>query len=159
MVWGKLLSQPNPVFYTLSTSNGLSYIGVNDICVDKKGNLWIGTGNGLNVFNGKTTEKYYSSEHPQLNNNNILTVTCDNNNRIWILTGGGRVTMLDERRRLHKVSLWKESDHRRTFSILQTPAGQIYLYASKGLYQFKGNNDLAKLDLIDSSQFNFLPLR
>ena len=158
MVWGKLLSQPNPVFYTLSTSNGLSYIGVNDICVDKKGNLWIGTGNGLNVFNGKTTEKYYSSEHPQLNNNNILTVTCDNNNRIWILTGGGRVTMLDERRRLHKVSLWKESDHRRTFSILQTPAGQIYLYASKGLYQFKGNNDLAKLDLIDSSQFNFLPL-
>jgi len=70
--WQCILSQTTPTFYTLNTSNGLSYIGVSDICVDKKGNLWVGTGNGLNVFNGRTTEKYFSSEYPQLENSNIL---------------------------------------------------------------------------------------
>jgi ligand-binding sensor domain-containing protein len=76
-IWGTLLSQTNPVFYNLNTTNGLSYIGVNDICVGQKGNLWIATGNGLNMFNGRTTEKYYASEYPQLESSNIFSVACD----------------------------------------------------------------------------------
>jgi len=155
----ELLSQPNPIFYTLNTSNGLSYIGITDICVDKKGNLWVATGNGLNVFNGRTTEKYYASEYPQLENSNILGVSCDKYNRIWVITAGGHVTMLDENRKLHKIVLLKDKTPVKTFSFLQTPDESIYLYAERGLYQYSGKTELQTLDSIDNSQFNFLPLQ
>jgi putative methionine-R-sulfoxide reductase with GAF domain/ligand-binding sensor domain-containing protein len=153
-----LLSQPNPIFYTLSTSNGLSYIGVTDICVDKKGSLWIATGNGLNVFNGRTTEKYYASEYPQLENSNIFSVACDRNNRIWMTTAAGYVSMLDEKRKMHRVSLRRNGVRLRAFSFLQTPDGRFYIYAQNGIFQFTGQQGINKLDSIDGSQFIFLPL-
>ena len=159
LICRELLSQINPVFYTLNTSNGLSYIGVSDICVDKKGNLWIATGNGLNVFNGRTTEKYFASEYPQLESSNILSISCDKHNRIWVITAGNHVTMLDENRKLHKIVLLRDKKPVKTFSLLQTPDESIYLYAEKGLYQYSGKAELQKLDSIDNSQFNFLPLR
>ena len=56
------LAQGNITFRHLNTSHGLSYLGVTDMCTDKKGNLWIGTANGLNMFNGKTVEKYFATE-------------------------------------------------------------------------------------------------
>jgi len=150
-----LLSQTNPIFYTLNTSNGLSYIGVTDICVDKKGNLWVATGNGLTVFNGRTTEKYFASEYPQLENSNIIWISCDQNDRIWLITAGGHVTMIDENRKLHKVALVRDNKPVKTFSFLQTPDGSIYLYAEKGLYQLKKDVNISGLDSLENSQFNF----
>src|SRR5882757_4448642 len=106
----KAPAQLNIVFQHLNTSNGLSYIGVNDMCADKKGNLWIATGNGLNMFNGKTTEKYFVSEYPQLQNSNILHVTCDSSNRVWVLAANGYVSMLDEKRQFHRVALYEKNE-------------------------------------------------
>jgi len=156
---GELLSQLNPVFYNLNTTNGLSYIGVNDICVDKKGNLWIATGNGLNMFNGKTVDKYFAAEYPQLQSSNILSVTCDKDNQIWVVTAGGYVTMLDEKRKMHKVALTADNKFIKTFSILQTPDNRLYLYSAKGTYQYKDKDKIALPDSLDNSQFNFLPLQ
>jgi ligand-binding sensor domain-containing protein len=76
----KLAAQTNIVFQHLNTSNGLSYIGVRDLCVDQKGNLWIATGNGLNMFNGKSTVKYLATDYPMLKNNDVTQVICDKNN-------------------------------------------------------------------------------
>lgn len=58
------------------------------MCADQKGNLWLATGNGLNMFNGKSVEKYFATDHPQLKSSNILQLTCDNKNRVWVLTAG-----------------------------------------------------------------------
>ena len=159
VVWGKLMSQNNHVFYNLNTANGLSYIGVNDICVGQKGNLWIATGNGLNKFNGRTTEKYYVSEYPQLESNNILGITCTGDDRIWMITIGGYISVLDERRKMHKVSLWQDGQRLRAFSFLKTPDGRFYIYAQKGIFQFPQGQEVNKLDSIDISHFNFLPLK
>ena len=158
LVCGKLLSQINPVFYTLNTTNGLSYIGVNDICVDKKGSLWIATGNGLNVFNGRTTERYYSSEYPQLLNSNILSVSCDKLNRVWIVTAAGGLAMMDEKRNLHKIVLLRDGMTTKVFKILQTPSGEIYICAEKGIYKFDDNKGTTGNDSLNNFQFNFLPL-
>ena len=92
---GNIIAQANIVFQHLNTSNGLSYTVVNHMCVDARGNLWIATDNGLNMFNGKTTEKYFSSEYPQLRNSSIVQVECDAFNSICVLTRGGDVTLLD----------------------------------------------------------------
>jgi ligand-binding sensor domain-containing protein/putative methionine-R-sulfoxide reductase with GAF domain/anti-sigma regulatory factor (Ser/Thr protein kinase) len=156
---GTLLSQTNPVFYTLNTTNGLSYTGVNSICIGQKGNLWIATGNGLNMFNGRNVEKYYASEYPQLENSNILSVNCDKDNRIWMIMAVGYVSMLDEKRKMHRVSLRSNGDRLRAFSFLQTPDERFYIYAQKGIFQFTGQQGVNKLDSIDGSQFKFLPLQ
>jgi len=154
----ELIAQLNPFFYNLNTTNGLSYIGVADMCVDKKGNLWIATGNGLNMFNGKTVDKYFATEYPQLQSSNILSVTCDKDNQIWVVTAGGHVTMLDEKRKMHKVTLRKDDKPVKTFNILQTPDGRLYLYANKGMYQYIGKDKTPMSDSLDNSQFNFLSL-
>jgi ligand-binding sensor domain-containing protein/putative methionine-R-sulfoxide reductase with GAF domain len=159
LVVGKIMSQLNPFFYSLNTTNGLSYIGVNDMCIDKKGNLWIATGNGLNMFNGKTVDKYFASEYPQLQSSNILHVTCDDHNRIWILTIGGYISMLDESRQMHRVSIYKNNEWIKPIWIFNTLKFGISIYASKGNYIFNSHTSYAKADSIDQNYFTFLPLK
>ena len=154
----KIIAQANIVFQHLNTSNGLSYTVVNNMCVDDKGNLWIATANGLNMFNGKTTEKYFSSEYPQLKNSSIVQVECDGLNRIWVLTTGGNVTVLDENRKFHRVALYDTTRFVSTIRLLKTYNGTISLYTGKGNYTFS-NSAIADIDSIPVTKFNYLPLR
>lgn len=156
---GRIMSQLNPFFYSLNTTNGLSYIGVNDMCVDKKGNLWIATGNGLNMFNGKTVDKYFATEYPQLQSSNIIHVTCDDHNRIWILTAGGYISMLDENRQMHKVSIYNHDQWTKAFWIFNSPKNGISLYAPKGNYIFNSTTSYGKNDSITQKDFIFRPLK
>jgi len=48
----------NLLFYQLNTQHGLSDNYVNSICTDKNSNLWIGTNERLNRFNGKTVTRF-----------------------------------------------------------------------------------------------------
>ncbi|HWR33154.1 MAG TPA: two-component regulator propeller domain-containing protein, partial [Chitinophagaceae bacterium] len=149
----KVLAQSNIVFQNLNTTNGLSYIGVNDMCVDKKGNLWISTGNGLNMFNGKTVDKYFAAEHPQLQNNYIIQGTVDGADQIWTLARGGYVAMLDEKRKLHKVSIFNNDTIVSTASILKTQQGGITLWTNKGFYFFNKNRLAEKADSLTGKDF------
>jgi putative methionine-R-sulfoxide reductase with GAF domain/streptogramin lyase/anti-sigma regulatory factor (Ser/Thr protein kinase) len=151
-------AQSNITFQHLNTTNGLSYIGVRDMCVDHKGNLWIGTGNGLNMFNGKTTDKYLPTEYPQLKTNEVVQVTCDSSNRIWVLTGGGNVTMIDEKRQMHRVGLYEKNDFVRTSKILNSKKHGIILYTARGNYIFKANGSFARQDSVTKKHFSFLPI-
>lgn len=161
-----LLSQPStpaPVFSNISfqhlnTSNGLSYLGVNNLCNDQKGNLWVATGNGLNMFDGKTIEKYYASEYPQLKSSNILHVTCDGNNRIWVLAAGGNVTVLDDKRQLHRVGLYDKNKFIRTRWIMNSGNGGIILFTDKGHYRFNQQQGNFK-DSLSTAQFSPLPIK
>ena len=152
-------AQSHISFRHLNTSNGLSYIGVSDMCTDKRGNLWIGTGNGLNMFNGKTVEKYFSTEYPQLQNSNIIHVACDNNNRVWVLTANGNVTIVDEKRKFHRVSLYDKSTFIKTRWILDSQNGNLMLFTSNGHYLLSPGTDLASLDSIPFSQFTRLDIQ
>ena len=152
-------AQSKIAFQHLNTTNGLSYIGVHSMCVDKKGNLWVGTGNGLNMFNGKTVEKYFATDYPQLQSSNILTVVCDVKNRIWVLTSGGFVTMIDEKRQLHRVSVYEENKWIKTLQIFNTDKYGAILYTGKGNYSLKENISFGHVDSITKNHFNFLPIK
>ena len=128
------------------------------MCADQKGNIWIATGNGLNMFNGKTTEKFFASEHPELGSSNILHVLCDNNDRIWVLSATGNITILDESRQFHRVSLFDSSKVVRINGMLKTTNATICLYTAKGNYTFK-NGTVKDKDSIDHSAFYFLPVK
>ena len=59
------------------------------MCVDQEGLIFgYPTGNGLNMFNGKTVDKYFVNEYPQLHSNNIIHVTCDSRQPHLDIDGG-----------------------------------------------------------------------
>src|SRR4051812_35870375 len=75
-------------FYQLNTAHGLSDNYVHDMCMDKNGNLWIGTGEGLNLYNGKSVIRFFASDNPELKNDYVEQLVCDNHNRIWVRNEG-----------------------------------------------------------------------
>ncbi|HET9744468.1 MAG TPA: hypothetical protein VFP97_02080, partial [Chitinophagaceae bacterium] len=151
-------AQSNLSFQHLNTANGLSYIGATNMCTDQRGNVWIATGNGLNMFNGKTVEKYFASEHPEMQNSNVLQVLCDSNNNIWVLTVNGYVSVLDKYRQFHRVSLYDSNQFVKTLRMLKRENSTICLYTAKGNYTYNNTSPINR-DSIDRAQFSFLPIR
>ena len=152
-------AQSHITFRHLNTSNGLSYIGVSSMCTDRKGNLWIGTGNGLNMFNGKTVEKYFVTEYPQLQNNNVIHVDCDNHNRIWVLTANGNMTIIDEKRKFHRVGMYEKDMFIKTRWILDSQKGNLMLFTSDGHYTLHPDIDLTTMDSLSMDQFTRLDIQ
>jgi len=54
---------------------------------DKKGYIWVGTGYGLNRFDGQRFKQYY--EEDGLSNNRVNSLTQDGSGRIWVGTDTG----------------------------------------------------------------------
>lgn len=61
--------EPNLRFRNLSTKDGLSYITVTSFFQDSKGRMWIGTPDGLNMFNAQQFQVY---KHDEKNSNSLL---------------------------------------------------------------------------------------
>ncbi|HEY3385608.1 MAG TPA: histidine kinase [Saprospiraceae bacterium] len=152
------IAQGNITFRHLNTSHGLSYLGVSDMCTDKKGNLWIGTANGLNMFNGKTVEKYFATEYPQLQNSNIVHVTNDSMDRIWVLTVNGNLTLVDEKRKFHRIGLYDEDKMIKVRWLIESQQGHIYLFTSNGHYSLTPNTPVTDLDSIGLQHLIPLPI-
>ncbi len=70
---------------SLSVRNGLSHNGVTSILEDTRGYLWIGTYDGLNLYNGKDFTIFRSTPTKTiLRNNRIRTICEDSERRLWI---------------------------------------------------------------------------
>ncbi|MDD3080566.1 MAG: two-component regulator propeller domain-containing protein [Paludibacter sp.] len=69
------------------------------IFIDSKKNVWLGTGNGLALFN-PSTEKFrvfrkLDNKANSLSNNNIKCITETSDNKLWIGTVGGGINIFD----------------------------------------------------------------
>ena len=75
----------------ITNSNGLSNSSINKIFQDSENLIWIGTWDGLNLYNGSD----FIAFHPELDNPNcisnqvILDITEDRQGKIWINTNHG----------------------------------------------------------------------
>jgi len=78
-------------FEHIGTKEGLSQVDVSAIIQDSRGFIWVGTGNGLNRYDGYKFLKYrYDDDnHNSLSNNVINDLAEDRNGDIWIATKGG----------------------------------------------------------------------
>jgi len=128
-------------FFRLNTSNGLSDNLVNTAVRDKNGLLWIGTLEGLNTFDGFTVRKYYREEYPALGNDHISDLLCDGENRIWIRSIQGKITMVDEKRNLVAVPVLDEGQEIGVSYICNTRSRGIIAIFKNKIFALKNNNN------------------
>ena len=107
-------------FEKLTMDEGLTSNKANVIIQDSKGFIWIGTWNGLNRYDGYSTEIYRPSYHDSttINNREILALLEDHKGQLWIGTTSG-LNCLDPLTRKIKrysfqnriISLLEDSNH------------------------------------------------
>ncbi len=105
------------------------------MAIDKNGFLWIGTKYGLNVYDGYSITNYYKDNHPQLASDQVIHLTCDSRNRIWLGSYEG-VSWLDEKRNFHQVVLFDSVSKFGCRTIQETKTYGIILYTSLGQFYF-----------------------
>lgn len=87
------IQSENILFHRLSIDNGLSHNSGMAFYQDERGFIWIGTRNGLNLYNGRSIRVFkYDKDKPENLSNNLITqITGDGNGNIYIQTGQGMI--------------------------------------------------------------------
>lgn len=157
-----VLSQ-NPFykFSKISTADGLSQSTVIAIDQDRLGQMWIGTRDGLNKFDGSKFSVYRTDEQDELSisNNDILSITEDKDGLIWVGTYDGlnkynpetntfkRYYHSDEASSLSNNTVW---------TINELENGEIWIGTSNGLSIYNKEKDSFK-NVLAQKDFNNLP--
>ncbi|MGM0744130.1 MAG: sensor histidine kinase [Bacteroidota bacterium] len=126
-------------FRNYSIEFGLSESVAHDLIQDSKGYIWVGTGYGLNRFDGKRFRQYY--EENGLANNRVHTLFEDSENKIWVGTENG-ITVIKEDS-LHTPEYLSELSDTAVLSFFEDFLGTIWIgTADNGLWRLNSNNRL-----------------
>ncbi|MBQ1773815.1 MAG: response regulator [Prevotella sp.] len=80
----------NYKFLHINSQNGLPHQQVEALAQDAKGNLWIGTRNGLSRYDGYNIYTYYhNDEANSLTHNMVHALLVDKKQRLWVATENG----------------------------------------------------------------------
>jgi putative methionine-R-sulfoxide reductase with GAF domain/ligand-binding sensor domain-containing protein/anti-sigma regulatory factor (Ser/Thr protein kinase) len=113
----------------------------------------------LDMFNGKTVVKYFSRDYPQLQNDHCRQVICDQQNRIWVLTDQGNLTIIDEKRRFHRIGLYDSAVFIPTRRILYSSTHGPIIFTRKGHYLLPNKVPLTKMDTLSLKDFSRIEIR
>ena len=116
-------------FQTLDNSSGLPNNFINDIEMDSLGFLWIATVDGLCRYDSPSQIQVYKSGDLGLQASNISTIKAGRNNKLWIGTHFGGVTMYD----------------------IQADTSKTYNNAEEDTFKFT-NNEILSICEIDSNE-------
>ncbi len=78
-------------FRHIASSDGLPHQQVEALAQDAKGNIWMGTRNGLARYDGYDIRSYFheDADSCSLNHNFVIRLFVDGNGRIWVCTQRG----------------------------------------------------------------------
>lgn len=107
-----LFGQNFQCYDQLTSEDGLSQSTVNCILQDRDGLIWIGTQNGLNLYDGYHFTYYLNqiSDSTSLSDNYVLSICEDQNGTIWIGTMSGGLNKLDKHTGLFTVYSHDKND-------------------------------------------------
>lgn len=105
---------PDLQFEHITVQDGLSNNSVSGITQDHQGFIWIGTGNGLNRYDGYRFKQYFHSSRDtnSLVNNEVQRLYCDKQGRIWISTEDGVSCFIPSENRFVNFSSRRPAPHR-----------------------------------------------
>jgi ligand-binding sensor domain-containing protein len=111
------------------------------VAIDKKGFLWIGTIDGLNVYDGYAVTVFKKESQPAMASDNAIHLTCDSKNRIWLAAHEG-ITRLDKNRKFYRVMLNDSTTKFFCRTIMDTKKPNLVLYTRLRQYFFEKNKTL-----------------
>jgi signal transduction histidine kinase/ligand-binding sensor domain-containing protein/DNA-binding response OmpR family regulator len=119
-------------------TGSLSNDNINVIFEDSKGDIWLGTYNGLNHYNKGTGNFTRYSVKNGLPNNIILAITEDNNNNLWIATNKGLSKFSPTERLFRNYSTDDGliTDEFNNGSCYKNSRGELYFGGLEGLFAF-----------------------
>lgn len=127
------------VFTAAEGDKGLSNNSIRVIAEDKLGHIWIGTSNGLNMYDKKNHKftKYTTSDG--LCNNTIYGIVVDNDDNIWVSTNSGVSKLSRDRKRFSNFNIndGLQSNEFNGEAYLKTKNGEIVFGGINGLNIFK----------------------
>ncbi|MBI4850698.1 MAG: response regulator [Acidobacteria bacterium] len=126
---------------------------------DTYGNLWIGTSDGLVVYNlkDKTHKLYINNPQDQysLPDNEPSCFLNDSKGNFWIATKGGRICKFNrEENNFTRLAVKNEEDlHPNVYGIFEDSKGSFWLSTDNGIVKYDiGNNSFTSFDLSDDLQ-------
>ncbi|MCJ8209008.1 ATP-binding protein [Mucilaginibacter sp. RS28] len=143
---GVLLLRSSKIISRLSHRAGFNSIAsdhVNKICRDKDQSLWIGTGAGLNYFDGKQFKLFiYDRNDPySLSNSSVLSIFIDRRQGVWIGTKGGGLNFFDRAtRRFYHITTREGLANDVIQDICEDKAGNLWVSSNKGLSKLTFKN-------------------
>lgn len=121
----------------LSTINGLSQGSVIAIHQDSFGQIWLGTRDGLNKYDGSSFKIYrnHPSDSLSISNNDILSIEEDSNGNIWVGTYNGLNMYSPEKDSFQRFSQSNSSKSlsNNTIWCIKEIKNEIWIGTSKGL--------------------------
>ncbi|HSD06810.1 hybrid sensor histidine kinase/response regulator transcription factor [Flavobacterium sp.] len=134
---GNLFSQNKFRLKNISTTDGLSQSSVIAIHQDKLGQMWFGTRDGLNKYDGSrfTVFRNDPSDTTSISNNDILAIEEDNSGKIWVGTYNG-LNCYDPVSNSFKRYLHDETNHSvsaNAISTIEEIGNELWFGTTKGL--------------------------
>ncbi|MEX0721958.1 MAG: two-component regulator propeller domain-containing protein [Balneolaceae bacterium] len=126
-------------FRTYSIEQGLSESVVNAVVQDDAGYIWLGTGYGLNRFDGIRFENFF--EEKGLNNNRIQSLYKADNGVIWIGTESGINYMQSDS--IYSAPVFEPLLNSSVISIFQDRLGNLWFGTDgEGVWQYSDDDNL-----------------
>jgi len=135
------------VFQYLDNSSGLSNSAINSIFQDSENLLWVGTWDGLNMFDGTEFKvfNYTSHDSGSIGNNVIQEVTEGYAGNIWVNTIGGITRIEKNSGAIHQYFYGTKPKRRiteREYELAADKRGQVYVYSrDEGLKKFDSSSN------------------
>ena len=121
------------------TSHSLSNNDVRALYQDKTGDIWIGTFDGLNLYNATNkTFTHFKTYNSGLTNNVISCIFEDSKSNLWVGTFGGGLNLYNKK--THKLSAYTFPDNTIYYhisGIVEDLFGFLWVSTGNGIIQFK----------------------
>lgn len=130
----------------LSTTNLFPTLSSEDVTafvMDENGYMWIGTSNGLNLFDGKNYRQYMyiPGDSSSLMDNHINFLFKDKHHRIWIGTNSGVCQYLGADQ-FKAIPIPQQ--YTKVYQILENNKNEIFIVTEKGILLYNEQKNSCK---------------
>lgn len=144
-LWNTAAASPSTPNHRIEFNHVFETGGYNfDITQDKDGFIWVGTINGVKVFNGYEVKSYVAGNNT-FPSNNIRTVFVDSEGLVWLATFGG-LSVYDKNTNSFSVYLYEPDNPDSISSSVFNGSPNLITESKDGLIWFGTANGLNSFD-------------